>query len=184
MDKQLVKTSKFLSLVLRHNPSAAGVSLDGSGWCQVDELLRGCSQAGNPITREQLAAVVRENDKKRFQLSGDGNRIRAAQGHSIDIDLGYKPQKPPDMLYHGTAGHFLESIKNQGLLKRSRQHVHLSAVKGTAKIVGSRHGIAVVIPVFAGAMHLAGIPLYLSANGVWLADAVPAKYLDFAGLVF
>lgn len=184
MDKQLVKTSKFLSLVLRHNPGAAGVSLDGSGWCRVDELLKGCSQAGSPITREQLAAVVRENDKKRFQLSGDGTRIRAAQGHSIDIDLGYKPTVPPGILYHGTAARFLGSIRAQGLLKGSRQHVHLSAGPDTARKVGSRHGAAVVIPVLAGAMHQAGLPLYLAANGVWLAEAVPAEYLDFAGLAF
>jgi putative RNA 2'-phosphotransferase len=184
MNKQLTKASKFLSLVLRHNPGAAGVVLDESGWCQVSELLTGCARAGKSLTREELGVVIRDNDKKRFQLSDDGKRIRAAQGHSIAIDLGYEPQTPPGTLYHGTATRFLDSIRGQGLVRGSRQHVHLSAALDTAKKVGSRHGAAVVIPVLAGAMHQAGIPLYLAANGVWLVDAVPTDYLDFACLVF
>jgi putative RNA 2'-phosphotransferase len=119
MDKDQVRTSRFLSLILRHKPEEAGLAPDKSGWCSVENLLRGCASHGHRISRQQLDTIVSENDKKRFQLSDDGERIRATQGHSIEIDLGYKPQVPPETLYHGTATRFLDSIKKMGLIKNS-----------------------------------------------------------------
>jgi len=172
-----VRTSRFLSLILRHKPEEAGLTLDGEGWCSVTDLLKGCASHGHKISREELDEVVAGNDKKRFRFSDDGKRIRASQGHSIDIDLQYEPVEPPELLYHGTATRFLDSIKKQGLIKGSRQHVHLSMSVSMAWKVGERHGKPVVIPVEAGNMHRAGIPFYQSTNGVWLVDAVPTQYL-------
>src|SRR5688500_7317433 len=122
-----IRFSKFLSLVLRHQPEKAGIMLDPSGWVEVDELLRGCSKAGVPITRPVRERIVAESDKQRFAFSEDGRRIRASQGHSIEVDLAYEPMTPPGTLYHGTADRFLESIRAQGLLRGKRHHVHLSA---------------------------------------------------------
>lgn len=177
-----VRTSKFLSLVLRHKPEAAGLSLDEAGWCPVSELLSGCAKHSHSISLEELNTVVADNDKKRFQFSEDGKRIRAVQGHSVEVSLGYVAAQPPDFLFHGTATRFLDSIKRLGLVKGSRQHVHLSATETVAFTVGARHGKAVVIPVYAGYMWSDHIDFFLAPNGVWLVDSVPVQYLQLDDL--
>jgi len=177
MDAQLSRISKFLSLVLRHQPEVIGLSLDEHGWVNVDELLRAASQHGRALSLETLRAVVDTNDKKRFAFSDDGTRIRASQGHSLDVDLALEPREPPEVLFHGTATRFLDAILAEGLSARSRRYVHLSSDAETATRVGARHGKPVVLRVAAGRMHRAGATFYLSANGVWLTEAVPASYV-------
>ena len=169
MNDSLVKTSKFLSLVLRHHPEKAGLTLDESGWCFIPDLLKGCK-----ITREELDSIVANNDKKRFEIVF--NYIRAVQGHSIEVDLKYEPTVPPDILYHGTAIQFLDSIYKKGLIKGKRQHVHLTDNLETAFKTGARHGRAVVIALDAKTMHAAGVLFYRAPNGVWLVDAVPPQW--------
>lgn len=182
MDQALVRFSKFLSLVLRHEPQRIGLLLDHAGWAQVDELLLAVNQAGLPLTRELLQRVVDENDKHRFRFSEDGLCIRASQGHSLAVELGLTPQTPPATLYHGTATRFLASIQQQGLLAQSRQHVHLSADHATAVRVGQRHGKPVVLTVHSGLMHRAGYLFYQADNGVWLTAHVPPAYFVLATL--
>jgi putative RNA 2'-phosphotransferase len=152
--------------------------LDYAGWVGVSELLAACQAHNFPVTREELGTVVRENDKKRFALSEDGTRIRASQGHSVEVELGYAPLAPPPSLYHGTAAHLLASIRERGLLKGGRHHVHLSTDAATAAKVGARRGRPHVIEVESGRMHADGYEFYLSDNGVWLTEHVPAKYLS------
>ena len=171
--------SKFLSLVLRHEPELVGVRLDRAGWVAVDELLVACRRAGQRITPDELREIVAASDKQRFALSPDGTRIRANQGHSVEVELGYDPAAPPEVLYHGTAERVLASIRRQGLLKGSRHHVHLSERVETATAVGRRHGRVVVLEVRAGAMHRQGIAFYRTPNGVWLTDHVPVEFLLF-----
>lgn len=178
LDPSLVRASKFLSLVLRHRPEHIGITLDSAGWVAVDELLSAAQRSGLPLDRATLERVVAENDKRRFAFSADGARIRASQGHSVGVDLGLAPQTPPDVLFHGTATRFLESIRQEGLKPGSRTHVHLSADEETACTVGRRHGSPVVLRVEAGAMHRDGHEFLRSENGVWLARAVPARYLE------
>lgn len=182
MDPQLVRLSKFISLVLRHQPQKYGLRLDERGWARVDDLIAAANRAGVPLTRELLLQVVAQNDKQRFAISEDGTAIRARQGHSFPVDLGLSPVAPPPQLYHGTAERFLASIRRQGLLRRSRQHVHLSPDVDTAIKVGQRHGRPVVLTVESGAMHRDGYQFYRSENGVWLVEAVPAAYLVFPTL--
>jgi putative RNA 2'-phosphotransferase len=179
MSPDLVRVSKFLSLVLRHKPEEIGLTLDGQGWADVDQLIRLANERGQPLTRSLLDRVVAENDKKRFAFSEDGVRIRASQGHSVGVDLALPPSTPPELLYHGTATRSVDSIRSQGLRAGNRQHVHLSADVATATRVGQRHGRPVVLTVRAGAMHAAGHTFFLSANGVWLTEHVPAEYLEF-----
>ena len=156
MNKQLVTISKFLSFVLRHNPQAIGIVLDAEGWVAVDELLAAAARHGQTVTREQLAEVVATNDKKRFSFSPDGQLIRANQGHSVEVDLGLVAVEPPELLYHGTVERFLDSIREKGLLRGKRHHVHLSADRETAARVGQRRGRPVVLVVEAERMHRAG----------------------------
>jgi putative RNA 2'-phosphotransferase len=179
MDTQLVRFSKFISLVLRHQPQKYGLTLDAQGWAQINDLVAAANRAGVPLTRDLLLQVVARNDKQRFAISEDGTAIRARQGHSVTVDLELPALEPPAQLYHGTAERFLPSIREQGLLRRSRQHVHLSPDVATAIRVGQRHGRPVVLTVQSGAMHRDGHLFYRSENGVWLVDAVPVAYLVF-----
>lgn len=173
----VVATSKFLSLVLRHRPERIGLTLDAGGWAEVDDLVRCARAHGRLIDRALIEEVVAKNDKQRFAFSEDGRRIRASQGHSIDVSLGLEPRVPPARLFHGTADRFLDSIRRHGLVRGSRHHVHLSLDRDTAQRVGARHGRAVVLEVDAAAMHAAGYAFFRSDNGVWLTESVPPAYL-------
>lgn len=181
MTDHSVKTSKFLSLVLRHAPETIGLSLDANGWAEVDQLLAQAASHGKAITRAQLDAVVANDSKTRYAFSMDGLRIRANQGHSLaTVDIGLPPATPPAVLYHGTASRFVDAIREQGLRPGSRNHVHLSATEDTAVNVGSRHGKPVVLSIDTAAMLAQGHVFYVSANGVWLTDAVPAAFITFS----
>jgi putative RNA 2'-phosphotransferase len=174
---QTTSASKFLSLVLRHEPSAAHIALDSAGWVDIAALLAGCHQAGKSLTRDDLEHVVVTNAKKRFEFSADGTRIRASQGHSVEVELEYAPQEPPELLYHGTATRFLDSIREKGLLKMERHHVHLAAETKVTLEVGARHGKPVLLTILACQMHLAGHAFYRSTNGVWLVEHVPPQFI-------
>ena len=177
--KTLTKNSKFLSLVLRHRPEVIGIQLDEQGWVSVETLLEQLRAHGRPLSREELAYIVAHNNKKRFSFDDSGMRIRASQGHSVRIELGYSPTPPPEFLFHGTARKNLEAIRQQGLHKGKRHHVHLSADMTTARQVGGRHGKPVILTVQAGKMQEAGFAFFLSENGVWLTEQVPVKFLEF-----
>lgn len=178
-EQQIKSTSKFLSLILRHKPEVIGLELDEQGWAEVPELLEKAAQQNRHISRELLEIVVSTNDKKRFAFNEDGTRIRASQGHSVTVDLDLQQQEPPEHLYHGTVSKFIQAIREEGLQKMSRQHVHLSGDKETAHKVGSRRGSPVILVVRAGQMQRDGFSFYLSENGVWLTDHVPATYINF-----
>ncbi len=176
--KLLTETSKFLSYVLRHEPHAIGLQLDAEGWVEIDALLVGATKAGRTLDLATLREVVDSSDKKRFTLSADGQRIRAAQGHSASgVNLQHTERQPPPVLYHGTAARFLESILQQGLIAGARHHVHLSQDTVTAVAVGQRYGKPVLLKVDAQRMHRQGFRFYQSENGVWLTEAVPVEFL-------
>jgi putative RNA 2'-phosphotransferase len=172
-----VSMSKFLSYVLRHHPETIGLTLDATGFVEVDLLLAGCRADGRPYTREQLERVVAENPKKRFELTADGARIRASQGHSVEVDLAYSPEVPPEVLFHGAPSNVVSSISSEGLRKMARHHVHLAAERTAAREVGARRGKPVVLTVHAGRMHRDGHVFFRSTNGVWLTEHVPPSYL-------
>jgi putative RNA 2'-phosphotransferase len=178
MNDRYVQTSKFLSYVLRHNPTAIGLEPDPGGWAEVAELIRRAAEAGVQLDADRIKAVVRTSDKQRFRLSEDGTRIRANYGHSFDVDLGLEPVAPPERLYHGTATRFLESILEHGIQSMGRQYVHLSDDTATALAVGRRHGRPIVLVVDAAAMHSDGHPFLRSESGVWLVKWVPPQCLS------
>jgi putative RNA 2'-phosphotransferase len=171
-----VALSKFLGYVLRHRPDAAGIELGPGGWVPVDGLLAGLAAAGWEADRARLEAVVAGGEKRRYEI--DGDRIRAAQGHSRPVDLQLEPRRPPDVLFHGTVARFLPSIREHGLRPGDRTHVHLSADEDTARTVGARRGEPVVLRVDAAGMHAAGAVFLLATNGVWLTGHVPPEHLE------
>lgn len=175
--KQQTQISKFLSLVLRHKPETIGIQIDQNGWVDVDELIEKSNKYGVQFDREILNHVVATNSKKRFAFNDKFDKIRASQGHSIEIELGYSNQKPPEILFHGTSEKSVESILKKGLNKQHRQHVHLSSDIDTAIKVGQRHGKPFVFLVFAEKMYKDNFQFFISENGVWLTDYVPTKYL-------
>jgi putative RNA 2'-phosphotransferase len=173
------RISKFLSLVLRHEPGKIGIILDAQGWTDCDELIAAAARHGLRFDRATLLEIVRTNDKQRFALSDDGTRIRANQGHSVAVDLALVPEPPPETLFHGTVEKFLASIRLEGLRKGERHHVHLSPDLVTATKVGQRRGKPVILRIRAAEMAKAGHEFFLSENGVWLTDTVPPEFIDF-----
>ncbi len=178
-EKETIKASKFLSLILRHEPERVGLKLGEAGWITVTELLEAVNRNGTPLTLDQLKHIVATSDKKRFAFSDDGSRIRASQGHSVEVDLQYPPQTPPEILYHGTAERFIDGIRKDGLQRMERHDVHLSAETKVTLQVGGRHGKPVLLIIRAGEMHRAGHIFRCSANGVWLANHVPPEFIQF-----
>jgi len=180
MTQDKIRTSKFLSLVLRHQPDSIGLALDANGWADIDTLIARAGAHGVALTRELIAEIAATSDKQRFALDTAGERIRANQGHSVEIDLGLQPTEPPAILFHGTAATTVSAIRIEGLKPGDRQHVHLSPDAATAIKVGQRHGRPVVLRVFAGKMWGQGSLFFRSANGVWLTFAVPPEFIEFA----
>lgn len=178
--KALTKASKFLSFILRHKPDAIDLELDINGWANIDELIDKANHSGeiDGLDRAMIQDVVDTSKKKRFVISEDGERIRANQGHSIDVDLQLEPVEPPEFLYHGTATRFLDSILQEGLKPQQRQHVHLSTDIETATAVGQRYGKPVVLKIKALLMHEKGFLFYRSENGVWLTDSVKNIFIE------
>ena len=177
-EKQVTTVSKFLSLVLRHKPETIGILLDENGWADVQTLIEKSNSYGIQFDFEILKHIVATNSKKRFAFNEFQTQIRASQGHSVTVELGYTDTEPPEILYHGTAEKTVPAIRTTGLEKRTRQHVHLSDNTDTAKAVGKRHGKPFIFKVLAKEMHADSFKFYLSDNGVWLTDNVPAKYLE------
>lgn len=173
----LTDTSRYISLLLRHKPQVAGLTLDPHGWAEVDALIAAVNKT-HPLTREMLEEIVRADEKGRYSFSEDGTRIRANQGHSVPVDVWLAKKTPPALLYHGTAEKYTSAIETQGLLPRTRLYVHLSPDRETAVKVGKRHGTPVVYSVDAAKMTTDGYDFYVSENGVWLTKAVPPRYLS------
>lgn len=176
MKKEIKHISKYLSLILRHKPEKIGLELDPNGWADVAAILE---KSEMNFSLEELEYIVENNDKKRFSFNEDKTKIRANQGHSINIDLALESLLPPKYLYHGTVAKFMADIKSEGLKKMNRQHVHLSKDRETAIKVGNRRGNAIILTVRTGDMHQDGYLFYCSENGVWLTDHVPPKYIEF-----
>jgi putative RNA 2'-phosphotransferase len=177
-DHELTRISKTLSYHLRHRPDELGLTLGPGGWVVVDELLAALAHKGKAVSRAELDEVVARNPKRRFAFDDSGMRIRASQGHSVEVDLELEPVTPPAALYHGTSQSAIAAIEHEGLKKMRRHHVHLSADVATARNVGARHGPPIVLVVDAAALHAAGSAFYRSANGVWLVDEVPPTFLS------
>tara|TARA_R110002073_G_scaffold225022_5_gene385384 strand:+ start:84993 stop:85547 length:555 start_codon:yes stop_codon:yes gene_type:complete len=180
-ERERTRLSKFLSLVLRHEPETIGLTLDVAGWVSVEMLLARLAAYGKHTSREALDEIVATSPKQRFSLSGDGLEIRANQGHSVAVELGYVAVPPPAQLFHGTVAKALEAIEVQGLSKMRRHHVHLSADAETAARVAKRRGRPIVLRIDSGRMSGAGFVFFRSENGVWLTHAVPQEFLEVLG---
>ncbi len=176
--KTLLKSiGKLMSYALRHNPESLNIELDENGWTATDLLIERIKKRYPEMDHTLLDTIVQTNDKKRYAFNADKSKIRANQGHSIQVNLELQAQTPPDILFHGTVEKFLPGIKEKGLIKMSRQHVHLSADKTTATTVGSRRGKPVILEINARQMHEATYAFYCSENGVWLTKEVPSRFI-------
>ena len=172
-----VSLGRFISLVLRHDPSAAGITVDGEGWADVNALIRGVCDTGRKLDCETLERIVRENNKQRYSFNADKTKIRANQGHSINVHIDMREETPPEVLYHGTSAAVIDSIKEKGILKMTRRYVHLSKDFETAVNVGKRHGKPAVLLIDTAAMLRDGYVFRISENGVWQSDDIPWQYV-------
>lgn len=173
----MIKTSKFISFVLRHKPEVIGITLSKSGWVNVNTLLEQLNKHKNPITLTELYDIVNTNNKKRFEFSDDKTQIRATQGHTVKVDLDLPVSIPPDILYHGSVEKYMKSINENGLTKQKRHAVHLSSEISTAVDVAKRRGVPVLLIVDSKQMVKDGYKFYLTKNNVWLTDNIPTKYI-------
>lgn len=179
MSKKSTDTSKFLSYVLRHEPEAIELTLDKEGWAVIYDLILHAGNKGYALDKDLIFDVVESSEKKRFTISEDGLRIRAAQGHSTQqVNITYAEKTPPDILYHGTATRFIAQIREQGLLPLSRQYVHLSSEEATAIQVGQRYGKHMLLKIKAVDMYKKGFTFYQADNGVWLTAHVPYEFIQ------
>ena len=177
-DRELVTTSKFLSMILRHKPEKAGISLDANGWANLDDIIRGLNKHGRVhVDLDDIKRIVAISDKQRFVFNSTLTKIRANHGHTVKVDVELEEVTPPEILYHGTATKSLSGIMQEGIQPRERLHVHVSIDEKTAMNVGQRHGKAVLLTIEAARMHADGLKFYRSANGIWLTDYVPVKYI-------
>jgi putative RNA 2'-phosphotransferase len=174
----LKSLSKFISLVLRHKPEVIGIKLDKNGWVDVDELIEGVANKKREIDLTILEALVATDEKKRYAFNEDKSKIRATQGHSVKVDLELEPAKPPKLLYFGTEDRYVGGIMLNGLVPRTRNHIHLVEEAASAFDEGEISNDSIIFKIFAGAMFRDGYHFYQSANGQWLTDKVPNKYLD------
>lgn len=173
------KLSKEVSYALRHAPWEYELELDSDGWVEIVQLLAALQESPQwrDVRARDLAAMIEGSDKKRHEISGES--IRALYGHSIPQKITKSPAAPPELLYHGTARRFIPSIKEAGLLPRSRQYVHLSADTQTALMVGKRRDNApVLLRINALEAWKNGVAFYIGHEKVWLADAVPPAYIE------
>lgn len=171
------RASKYIALLLRHHPEAAGLHLDSHGWADVESLIAGVARKFPGFRKEDLEKIVQTDSKQRYAFSDDKRHIRANQGHSLSVDVGLKKAVPPEMLYHGTAVKSKAAIEKEGLRAQGRLYIHLSRDAATAKTVGARHGRPIVYSIDTVKMTADGYEFFLSANGVWLTEVVPPKYL-------
>ena len=172
------KLSIFISLILRHKPETIGIKLDDYGYADVNELIEKKNNTGRNINIEILEQIVKEDNKQRYSFNDDRSKIRANQGHSINVNVELRELEPPKYLYHGTATRFLDNIKNEGIIKQSRLYVHLSRDIDIAVKVGKRHGTPVILKINTGKMYENGYKFYLSENNVWLCEYIPFKYVE------
>jgi putative RNA 2'-phosphotransferase len=178
MKTDMKTLSKTLSYWLRHRPDVGGLTLDTAGWTTVDGVLAALHRK-HGAGFDDLLTVVETSDKQRFELSADLDRIRARQGHSVEVDLGLTPVPPPAQLFHGTVARALEAIRREGLKPMARHHVHLSPDEATAHKVGARRGSPVILLIDSAAMAAGGHAFLCTTNGVWLTDQVPAEFINF-----
>lgn len=177
-----IKAGRFISLVLRHSPEAAGVTLDEKGYADTDSLIRGVARKFKGFSADDLDRIVAKNNKQRYSYNEDKSKIRANQGHSLPyVNIDLERKSPPSILFHGTAESSVESILNEGLKPMSRQYVHLSSDRETAIAVGKRHGKPVILKIDCGQMEKDGYEFFISQNGVWLTKSVPVKYIEKDG---
>ena len=178
LDLPDVRLSKYLARILRHAPESAGLTLDREGWAEFNSVVAAAVARSLAKSADDVSRVVQGNDKQRFALSPRGKHIRAVQGHSTPlVELTLAAVRPPDLLFHGTAGRNLPSIMANGLHSRRRHHVHLSTDVGTALQVGRRHGVAAVLEIAAATMMRDGHQFYRAQNGVWLVGEVSPEYI-------
>lgn len=139
-DGERTRLSKFLSGALRHFPGDIGLEPNERGFVDANALLEVARERYDFADRETVEAVLTLDPKGRFELDEEPGQVRAPYGHSIEVDLSDAGQPArSSVLYHGTAPGNLASIREEGMVPRGRQEVHLSPDVETALQVGRRH---------------------------------------------
>ncbi|XP_006817883.1 E3 ubiquitin-protein ligase TRIM56-like [Saccoglossus kowalevskii] len=181
-----VQLSKKLSNILRHNANKFGFQLDKGGFLNVEDMLH--HQHFRGYTIEDVKRVVTNNDKQRFALRNhpDSNllQIRANQGHSVKVQgLELKritdASEYPTVIY-GTYSKHLERIKEKGLSRMGRNHIHFAPgmPDEVGVISGMRWDCDVIIVLDLEKAIKDGIEFMISANNVILSSGDEHGYIS------
>jgi putative RNA 2'-phosphotransferase len=169
------RIGKRLSWLLRHGALATGLPMDEAGWVPVAAVLEAVG-----TDRASLEAAVAADGKGRLEVCAAGDRVRACQGHSLPgtpvrveaLEASWTRVDRVEPLWHGTGLDALDPILREGLRPMDRTHVHLAGTRGDR--VGKRDQVHVLLGVDPTRLAAAGLPVFRSANGVFLVREVPA----------
>lgn len=182
--RALERAARWVVWALRHEPQEAGIEVDREGFALVSDLIKAARSFKHVLNVQAVEDIVAADSKQRLEYSANHLKLRAAQGHSFEVDLSAQRAEPPELLFHGTATHVIDAIRRDGLRAQRRQYVHLSHELETATKVGSRHGTPVILPIRASEMARNGAVFLRASNGVWLVEEVPPSAIDWENLVW
>jgi 2'-phosphotransferase len=180
--------SKTLAWILRHKAETMGLKMNDEGYVAINDLLK--LDKFENVSVDNIKYVVENNDKQRFTMcerNGDFY-IRANQGHSGDLGSKINDEKvlkkilvPYKDCFHGTYSKYLTSIKEKGLSKMNRKHIHL--IDKMNAISGMRKNCDIVIHINMKHAMEDGIVFYESNNNIILTEGdingiIDPKYFD------
>jgi putative RNA 2'-phosphotransferase len=170
--------SKFMSLVLRHEPEKIGIVLGSEGFVPLDVFVVAMNAKGayRWVTEEHIREIVETSDKQRFEIVS--GQIRARYGHSVEEAITYPEIEPPLVLYHGTTPQAATLILQSGLQSMQRQYVHLSSTVDQAVVVGRRRTPQpVILTVRARDAWQAGVKFFNFESRLYLSTTIPPEYI-------
>ncbi|MDP2435184.1 MAG: RNA 2'-phosphotransferase [archaeon] len=172
-----------------------GLPIRADGYMRVDLLTDHLANRDRPMlcSLADFQAVTADNDKQRFKLVEEGGVwwIRANQGHSISVpELELTPIELVDChrfpcVVHGTYLRSWPMIRDSGLSRMQRAHVHLAkGVPGERGVIsGMRSSAEVYVYIDLPNALAAGLKFYESLNGVILSPGnaegvIPPAYFQ------
>ena len=172
--KQLKRTSKALSWLLRHGAEKEGLAIRSDGFVRLAEVLAHRSLRG--ASAADIETVVATSDKQRFAQIREGGQVwvRANQGHTIGAVSDAHLLTPvtaaeAPVCIHGTYRACIGAILREGLSRMARNHVHCAALLPEQGVVsGMRSSCEVAVYVDVQAAMDCGLSFFKSANDVLL----------------
>ncbi|MBI2076975.1 MAG: RNA 2'-phosphotransferase [Euryarchaeota archaeon] len=178
-DEELERIGRIMAGVLRHFPDRFGVTMDGHGWVDLNQFVGAVRQAKphyHWLRPYHIQAIVETDPKGRYQM--DGGMVRATYAHSVEVNLDDLPDANTDELYFPCSEEELDILLEKGLNPTDRKKIHLSGTLEKAVQAGRvKIESPIILAIDAGTATKDGLKIKRAAKTVYIADAVPSKYL-------